>query len=221
MPLVPGGFIKSGMYSGITRGTRQVVEKRSVQGHVDVVVDLGNELSDGLEIGASVALDGVCLTVAGLDGTRVLFQIIPETLERSTLGALDVGSIVSVERSYRVGDELGGHEVAGHVTGTGRIAAIERDGGRFDVRVSVPREWMKYILPKGFIAVDGSSLTVGATYAEGAFELHLIPETLRVTKFGSRAVGDLVNIELDARTVAIVESVERVLAQRQAALPGV
>lgn len=198
-----------------------MVEKRSVQGHVDVVVDLGNELSDGLEIGASVALDGVCLTVAGLDGTRVLFQIIPETLERSTLGALDVGSIVSVERSYRVGDELGGHEVAGHVTGTGRIAAIERDGGRFDVRVSVPREWMKYILPKGFIAVDGSSLTVGATYAEGAFELHLIPETLRVTKFGSRAVGDLVNIELDARTVAIVESVERVLAQRQAALPGV
>ena len=209
------------MFTGITRGTRTVVEKRSLEGHVDVVVDLGSELGERLELGASVALDGVCLTVAGLDGPRVLFQIIPETLERSTLGALAVGSIVSVERSYRVGDELGGHEVAGHVTGTGRIAAIGREGGRFDLRVSVPRDWMKYIFPKGFIAVDGSSLTVGKTYPEGAFELHLIPETLRLTKFGTRAVGDLVNVELDARTVAIVESVERVLEQRQAALPGV
>jgi riboflavin synthase len=209
------------MFTGITRGTRPVVDKRSFEGHVDVVVDLGSELGERLELGASVALDGVCLTVAGLDGPRVLFQIIPETLERSTLGALGVGSVVSVERSYRVGDEIGGHEVAGHVTGTGRIAAIERAGGRFDLRVSVPREWMKYIFPKGFIAVDGSSLTVGNTYAEGAFDLHLIPETLRLTKFGARAVGDLVNVELDARTVAIVESVERVLEQRQAALPGV
>lgn len=209
------------MFTGITRGTRPVVERRSFEGHVDVVVDLGSELGERLELGASVALDGVCLTVAGLDGPRVLFQIIPETLERSTLGALGVGSVVSVERSYRVGDEIGGHEVAGHVTGTGRIAAIEREGGRFDLRVSVPRDWMKYIFPKGFIAVDGSSLTVGNTYPEGAFDLHLIPETLRLTKFGARAVGDLVNVELDARTVAIVESVERVLEQRQAALPGV
>lgn len=209
------------MFTGITRGTRPVVEKRSFEGHVDVVVDLGSELGERLELGASVALDGVCLTVAGLDGPRVLFQIIPETLERSTLGALGVGSVVSVERSYRVGDELGGHEVAGHVTGTGRVEAIAREGGRFDLRVSVPRDWMKYIFPKGFIAVDGSSLTVGNTYPEGAFDLHLIPETLRLTKFGTRAVGDLVNVELDARTVAIVESVERVLEQRQAALPGV
>ncbi len=209
------------MFTGITRGTRQVVEKRCCEGHVDVVVDLGSELSERLALGASVALDGVCLTVAGLDGTRVLFQIIPETLERSTLGALDVGSSVSVERSYRVGDEVGGHEVAGHVTGTGRVAAIDREGGRVDLRVSVPREWMKYIFPKGFIAVDGSSLTVGATYPEGAFDLHLIPETLRLTKLGSSVVGTLVNIELDARTVAIVESVERVLEQRRAALPGV
>lgn len=206
------------MYSGITRGTRKVVEKRSFEGHVDVVVDLGPELSAKLELGASVALDGVCLTVAGLDGSRVLFQAIPETLERTTLGSLEVGSAVSVERSYRVGDELGGHEVAGHVTGTGRVAAIVRDGGRFDLRVSVPSEWMKYIFPKGFIAVDGSSLTVGATYPEGAFDLHLIPETLRLTKFGMRAVGDRVNIELDWRTVAIVDTVERTLERRQAAL---
>lgn len=201
------------MYSGITRGTRQVVEERSVEGRLDLVIDLGSELSAGLELGASVAIDGVCLTVAGLDGTRVLFQVIPETLERSTLGGLEIGASVNVERSCRVGDEMGGHEVSGHITGTGRIASIQQEGGRFDLRVAVPPEWMKYIQPKGFVAVDGSSLTVGDTYPDG-FDLHLIPETLRLTNFGNKSVGDRVNIELDRRTVAIVDTVERVLAER-------
>jgi riboflavin synthase len=211
-----GRLYLRGMFSGITRGTRKIITKRSVEGRVDLQVELGPELSAGLALGASVALDGVCLTVAGLDATQVLFQLIPETLERTTLGALEAGSSVSVERSYRVGDEIGGHEVAGHVTGTGRIAALTREGGRHDLRVAVPREWLKYIFPKGFIAVDGSSLTVGITYPEGAFDLHLIPETLRLTNFGRKGVGDRVNIELDGRTVAIVDSVERVLEQRRA-----
>lgn len=208
------------MYSGITRGTRRVVEKRSFEGRIDLVVELEKDLSVNLELGASVACDGVCLTVAGIDGTRALFQVVPETLERTTLGELEVGSVVSVERSYRVGDELGGHELAGHVIGTGCISEVRREGGRHDLRVSVPREWMKYIFPKGFIAVDGSSLTVGDTDPAGSFALHLIPETLRLTKFGSKAVGDRVNIELDARTVAIVDTVERVLEQRRWAEPA-
>lgn len=203
------------MYSGITRGTRRVVEKRSFEGRIDLVVELEKDLSVHLELGASVACDGVCLTVAGIDGTRALFQVVAETLERTTLGELEVGSVVSVERSYRVGDELGGHELAGHVIGTGSISEVRREGGRHDLRVSVPREWMKYIFPKGFIAVDGSSLTVGDTDPAGSFALHLIPETLRLTKFGSKGVGDRVNIELDARTVAIVDTVERVLEQRR------
>lgn len=207
------------MYSGITRGTRPIVEKRALEGRTDLVVDL-EDLSANLELGASVACDGVCLTVAGIDGTRALFQVVAETLERTTLGELEVGSVVSVERSYRVGDELGGHEVAGHVIGTGSISALRREGGRHDLRVSVPPEWMKYIFPKGFIAVDGSSLTVGATDPAGSFELHLIPETLRLTKFGSKGVGHRVNIELDARTVAIVDTVERVLEQRRLAELG-
>lgn len=208
------------MFSGITRGTRPVVERRSLEGRLDVVIDLGPELSLGLEIGASVSIDGTCLTAAALDGSKVLFQIIPETLERTTLGDLQVGSLVSVERSYRVGDEIGGHEVSGHVTGTGRIAAIQRDGGRHTLRVAVPATWSKYIVPKGFIAIDGSSLTVGETHEDGSFDLHLIPETLRLTNLGRKAVGDRVNVELDARTVAIVDTVERVLARRFEASHG-
>jgi riboflavin synthase len=105
------------MYSGITRGTRKVVARRAVDERVDLVIDLGADLSAGLELGASVSIDGVCLTVAGLDGSQALFQVIPETLERTTLGDLRVESSVSVERSYRVGDELGGHEVAGTICG--------------------------------------------------------------------------------------------------------
>lgn len=205
------------MFSGITRGTRSVVERRSIEGRLDVLIDLGTDLARGLELGASVSVDGVCLTAAELDGTRALFQIIPETLERTTLGQLQVGSTVSVERSYRVGDEIGGHEVSGHITGTGSIAAIRRDGGRHTLTISVPEAWMKYILPKGFIAVDGSSLTVGDTDGSGRFDLHLIPETLRLTNLGKKQLGDRVNVELDARTVAIVDTVERVLAQRAGA----
>jgi riboflavin synthase len=204
------------MFSGITRGTRPVVEKRWFDARADFVIDLG-ELAQGLELGASVSIDGVCLSAAAIDGARVLFQAVPETLERTTLGSLDVGNWVSVERSYRVGDEIGGHEVAGHVVGTGTISAVRQEAGRYDLRVEVPRAWMKYIFPKGFIAVDGSSLTVGATSPEGELELHLIPETLRLTNFGRKRPGDRVNIELDARTVTIVDTVERVLAERLSA----
>jgi riboflavin synthase len=209
------------MFSGITRGTRPVVEKRWFDARADFVIDLGPELSQGIELGASVSIDGVCLSVAGIDGARILFQAIPETLERTTLATLEVGGWVNVERSYRVGDELGGHEVAGHVAGTGLISAVREEAGRYDVRVEVPREWMKYIFPKGFIAVDGASLTVGVTSPEGELELHLIPETLRLTNLGRKQPGDRVNIELDSRTVAIVDTVERILAERfGAALPA-
>jgi len=202
------------MYTGITRGTFQVVHASRKPGLLTFAVELGDELAVGLETGASVAVDGVCQTVVALDGTCVTFDAIEETLRLTTLGQLQEGDRVSVERSYRIGDELGGHELAGHVNGMGRICEVNSAGGVHDLWVEVPSEWMKYILEKGFIAVDGSSLTVGEVRSEGRFALHLIPETLRLTNFARKGVGDAVNIELDARTVAIVETVERVLAQR-------
>jgi riboflavin synthase len=179
-------------------------------------VALPAALREGLKVGASVSIDGVCETVVSIDGDDVLFEAIRETLDKTTLGALAAGSKVSVERSYRIGDELGGHEVAGHVTCTGTIDAVQRQGDVCDLRVGVPSALMRYILPKGFIAVDGSSLTVGTTDARGSFDLHLIPETVRLTNLGDKRVGDRVNVELDARTVAIVDTVERVLAARAA-----
>ncbi|MCP5070318.1 MAG: riboflavin synthase subunit alpha [bacterium] len=201
------------MFTGITRGT---FETASVERRPDLLtyeVELSEELARGLEPGASVSIDGVCQTVVSLSDHRVTFEAIRETLEITTLGDLVAGSRVAVERSSRVGDEIGGHDVAGHVTGTGEIVDIRHDGDICDLQIAVPKPWMGYILPKGFIAIDGSSLTVGEVDPAGAFKIHLIPETLRLTNLGSRRTGDRVNIELDSRTVAIVDTVERVAAR--------
>jgi riboflavin synthase len=203
------------MYSGITRGLFSVVEVEPRVGVTRFTVELSSELAAGLALGASVAIDGVCQTVVAFEGPRVSFEAIAETLTLTTLGALQVGRKVSVERSVKVGDELGGHDVFGHVVGTGRVLARGFVGEQLDLTLGVPAAWMKYILHKGFVALDGSSLTVGAVRPEGSFDVHLIPETLRLTNFANRQVGDLVNVELDPRTVAIVDTVERVLAARE------
>ncbi len=202
------------MYSGITRGLFPVVELEPREGVTRVTIELSAELSQQLSLGASISVDGVCLTLVAFEGRRVSLEAISETLSRTTLGELTVGRRVSVERSVRVGDELGGHDVFGHVIGTGTVVARRHVGEQLDLTIEVPRAWMKYILPKGFVALDGSSLTVGDVYPGGRFDVHLIPETLRLTNFSHKRVGDRVNVELDPRTVAIVDTVERVLAER-------
>jgi riboflavin synthase len=202
------------MYTGITRGTFPVTRVERAPDLVRYAVALDPALVAGLEPGASVAIDGVCQTVVTVGGTEVVFDAIRETLDKTTLDELSVGRLVSVERSARLGDELGGHEVAGHVIGTGRIEAARHEGDLHMLRIAVPASWMKYILKKGFVAVDGSSLTVGDTDPAGAFEVHLVPETVRLTNLGRKGTGDRVNVELDARTVAIVETVERVMEDR-------
>ncbi|MDH5674407.1 MAG: riboflavin synthase subunit alpha [Myxococcales bacterium] len=205
------------MFSGITRGTFEVDRVERSEGLLRYGVVLGPSYIEGLELGASVSIDGVCQTVVAIEGNSAIFEAIDETLRLTTLDALEVGDRVSVERSLRAGDEIGGHEVSGHVRGMGRIVWAEVAGAGRDLRIEVPARWMRFILEKGFVAVDGSSLTVGEIDAAGSFKLHLIPETLRLTRLGEKGVGERVNIELDARTVAIVETVERVLAQRSAA----
>lgn len=202
------------MFSGITQGTFPVTRVERAPDLLRYEVDLGRELSHGLRIGASVSIDGVCQTVTAVEDGRASFDAIRETLDRTTLGALAVGSRVAVERSLKAGDEIGGHEVSGHVTGTGVVESARHEGDVHDLRIAVPAAWMKYILARGFIAVEGSSLTVGDTDPKGLFELHLIPETLRLTNLGRKRPSERVNIELCARTVAVVNTIERVLAER-------
>jgi riboflavin synthase len=203
------------MYTGITRGTFPVVQTDRKPDLLTYQVELPEELLEGLECGASVSIDGVCQTVVSIENRRVRFDAISETLGLTTLGDLKEGQPVAVERSSRVGDEVGGHDVAGHVSGTGTIISRKVEGNVWDLQIQVPEAWMRYITTKGFIAIDGSSLTVGERDPEGSFWIHLIPETVRLTNLGEKKEGDRVNIELDARTVAIVDTVERVLAERE------
>jgi len=172
------------------------------------------ELPDtsGLQRGASVAVHGVCLTATEIVGSCVHFDVIPETLERTTLSSLEAGNKVNIERSLKMGDELGGHLLSGHIMATGTVEQRTTVGEGVDLNIGVPAELMKYINEKGYIALNGASLTVG-TAIDRTFTVHLIPETLRLTTFGSAQVGDGINIEIDAMTQTVVATVERILKQ--------
>jgi len=173
---------------------------------------------DGILIGASVAVNGTCLTVTrlGEDGTSASFDLIVETLRATNLGRLEVGGEVNYERSARVGDEIGGHTVSGHVHCTAEIVeVVDTELNRKVVFEVSDKKLIKYVLPKGFISVDGCSLTVGEVDKEkGRFNVWLIPETLRVTVLGDKTVGGTVNIEIESQTQVIVDTIERYMAER-------
>lgn len=170
---------------------------------------------DQAAVGASIAVSGVCLTVETASEHEVVFAVMQETLSKTTLGAIKVGDQVNIERAARYGDEIGGHQVSGHVFGMAKIVGLEEPTNNHVVTLQCPREWFKYILPKGYIALDGASLTIVNPQAEaGTFEVHLIPETLTVTTFGQKKAGDLVNVEFDVMTQAIVDTTERILQNK-------
>ena len=197
------------MFTGIVQGTGEVIsiaDGGSVRRFSIKMSDLSNEL----EMGASVSVDGVCLTATRMDGSTVDFDAVPETLERSTLGGLDVGDSVNLERALRMGDELGGHVLSGHIMATAEVLSRTEVGEGVDMGISISPRIRPFVMEKGFIAVDGISLTVGSVRAE-SFDVHLIPETLERTTIGSKTEGALVNIEVDPMTQAVVETVARML----------
>lgn len=195
------------MFTGIVAGISQITAIEDGEEIRSFVVDLSG-FNEGLEVGASVALDGVCMTVVSIEGTVVRFDAIPETLDRTTLGGLVAEDWVNVERSLRMGDELGGHILSGHILMTARILQRTERGEGVDLLIENPTEAIPYILEKGYVAVDGMSLTVGEV-SESSFALHIIPETLRVTTIGEKQVGYSVNIEIDSRTQAVVDTIRR------------
>ena len=195
------------MFTGIVLGKAPIIDIMDKGDVTAFTVDL-NGFDEGLEIGASVSLDGVCMTVVQRQAGKVVFDAIEETLERTTLSEKKIGDFLNVERSLRVGDELGGHVLSGHVISKAEIVEKKDLGEGMDLRISIPEQFRPFILEKGYIGIDGMSLTVGICDGEG-FSLHLIPETLRITTIGSKEVGETVNIEIDSRTQAIVETMLR------------
>lgn len=202
------------MFTGIIKGKFPVVAVHDKPGLKSFDVSLSPELVEGLVQGASVAIDGVCLTVASITGTHVRFDAMEETLRLTTIGSIVVNDLVNVERSARMGDEIGGHVMSGHVSTMAEIIAIDDSENNKAMTFQVESKWMRYIFSKGFIALDGASLTVvDAKKEEGTFQVWFIPETLRLTRFGEKKVGDRVNVEIDSQTQAVVNTVMNILPE--------
>jgi len=160
------------------------------------LVIAAEEVIKGIELGGSITVNGACLTVTNFDATSFSVDITPETLKRTNLGLLSAGDRVNLERPLALGGELGGHLVQGHVDATGRVASITWDGETMLIRFEAPPEVMRYVVEKGFIAVDGVSLTV-VTRNASSFQVSVVDYTRRHTNLGSRKAGNLVNIEVD------------------------
>ncbi|AAM85512.1 riboflavin synthase [Yersinia pestis] len=205
------------MFTGIVQGTGLVVaieEKSNFRTHV---VELPIDMLPELALGASVAHNGCCLTVTHIEGNRVSFDLMKETLRLTNLGDINVGDKVNLERAAKFSDEIGGHLMSGHIICTAEIAKIYTSENNRQIWFRMPSEdLMKYVLHKGFIGIDGISLTIGEVVGN-RFCVHLIPETLSRTTLGKKRLGHRVNIEIDPQTQAVVDTVERVLAQRNIA----
>ena len=200
------------MFTGIVAGTGEI---SSIAGEevIRFVIDFSTVSTDGLMTGASVSVDGVCLTVVEIDSPKISFDAIPETLQKTTLGTKQVGDSVNLERALKMGDELGGHLLSGHIMGMGKISGRVEGDENLDLMIESPQKIMRFVQEKGYIAIDGISLTIGEVHDE-SFALHLIPETISLTTIGSKNIGESVNIEVDSMTQTIVTTVERILEAR-------
>ncbi|HDN27593.1 MAG TPA: riboflavin synthase subunit alpha [Thioploca sp.] len=208
------------MFTGIVQAYVEVSEVLEKQDLTTFSLTFPEELLEGLEQGASIAIDGVCFTTTSVEGKRVFFDAMKETLQRTTIGHIKEGKYVNVERSFKIGDEVGGHIVSGHVHAKVEIIKVDTSiPNNHIITFKVPHHLMKYIFSKGYVALDGVSLTlVDVNKTDDTFTVYLIPETLKRTTFGIKGKGEWVNIEIDTQTQTIVDTVERVLAEKQVGL---
>lgn len=183
------------MFTGIVEAVGRVraIEPRGEK--TRLVID-APAIAEGLAIGASVAVNGACLTAIEAKDGAIAFEAVRETLDKTSLGALAVGASVNLERALRADGRLDGHIVQGHVDATGRVRAVERRGDDVRFAVACDAAFAELLVPKGSVAIDGVSLTVVGVEAEG-FDVALIPHTLAATTLGSRRPGDPVNLEAD------------------------
>mgnify|MGYP000070713063 FL=1 len=209
------------MFSGIVQTKLAIKEINKQADFASLVYDFSAQFAAGLQLGASVAQNGVCLTVRTMtpneDGSiRVSFDAIAQTLRLTNLADLKNGDEVNIERAARFGDEIGGHVVSGHVFGCIRVLSVEQDALNMRLVFERPAELRPYLLNKGFVALNGCSLTI-AEVTQDTFTVCLIPETRDVTVFGTIEVGAKVNLEIDPSTQATVDTIKELMASGQLA----
>lgn len=196
------------MFTGIVQGLGIITAIHKRNNLHTIQVRLPKNASNNLCIGASIANNGCCLTITSINDNEVSFDVMAETLAKTNLGQLQVGDAVNIERAARYGDEIGGHVMSGHILTTTTITRIEDTDNNCTVWLALPTIASAYILTKGFIGLNGCSLTIGSVKAT-EFNVHLIPETKSRTLFGTCQIGDIINVEIDAQTQAIVDTVQK------------
>jgi riboflavin synthase len=195
------------VFTGLVKELGIVVSVAEAAGGRDLVVR-APETAAHAAVGDSVSINGCCLTVTALDGDAISFQAVPETIARSTLGALEPQAAVNVEPAVRAGEPLGGHYVQGHVDAVGFVRSVEVEGDGTRVVVEAPADVLRYCVEKGSVTMDGVSLTV-AGVAEGTFAVALVPHTLRATTLSELAPGRPVNLEADVVAKYVEKLVRR------------
>jgi len=201
------------MFTGLIQAICRVESISRSAGSIRLTVEL-HGLADKTEIGDSVAINGVCLTAASIDGQAAAFDVSSETLSKTNLGKLTSGNAVNVETALKATGRLGGHFVLGHIDGVATIAAIERKGRFANIKFKAPPELLEQMIQKGSVAVDGISLTIASMDAD-SFTVALIPETLNKTTLGTAKPGDTVNIETDIIIKTIKKQLENILPKQQ------
>jgi riboflavin synthase len=200
------------LFTGIVEHVGRVLAIERGAELASLVVDAG-PASEGVKLGDSVAVNGCCLTVTAIDGRRLTFQAIAETLALTNIGDLVAGSGVNLERAMRADQRLDGHIVQGHVDATGEVEQLERHGDDVRFHVRCDPTFAELLVPKGSVAIDGTSLTVVGVREDG-FDVALIPHTLEATTLGRRRPGERVNLEADVLGKYVKKYVERVLGSR-------
>ena len=201
------------MYTGIVQGLEKIIEIQKGDGFITIVVSNQHHFFTDVFIGASVAINGVCLTVTTIDAAlnQIHFDISDVTLALTTLKNLKVGDAVNIERSAKVGAENGGHNLYGHIEGTAIVKALEQRGETFHIDLQIPNGNIKYFFLKGFIGLNGCSLTINRVDRQASeISIDLIPETLRLTTWKDAKVGDEVNYEIDQMTRTLVDTLENI-----------
>lgn len=210
------------MFTGIVQGTATVQAATQIGRNKRLDMEFPTGVMLGQQLGASVAINGVCLTVAEIGHDILTFDVIDTTLALTNIDLLQAGDLVNFERAAKMGDEVGGHIMSGHIMTSVCVSRIEKIEESVHIRFTTDRQnevdARRYLFNKGYIGLNGSSLTI-SDIGNDWLEVSLIPETLRLTTFGSLSIGDRVNLEIDAHTQATVDTVERILKERGIVLP--
>ena len=198
------------MFSGIVQEAGKVIGFVKEKDIYNLSIECSSEFISDLKKGASISVDGVCLTVKDENPEILRFDLVEETIKRTNFQNIKTGDNVNLERSLKVGDEIGGHPVSGHIHGISKVISIDKRDQSWDVKFSVESFMHDYMLHKGYVAINGCSLTVGEVSNE-SFMIHLIPETLSITNLFQLQQDSIVNVELDQNTIIIADTVKKYL----------